>query len=158
LALLDAGRSDQQVSEHQSQALVGNLLLMTKLSVPPARTGLIDRPRLIDQLARGLDRKLTLISAQAGFGQTSLLNQWVQESSMPVTWVSLDEADNDPVRFWSYLITALQIAHPTISSVPAALLHIPKLPEIEAALTALLNTINTIPRPFVLVLDDYHVI
>ena len=71
-------------------------LLKTKLFVPPARPELISRPRLIERLNEGLDRRLTLVSAPAGFGKTTLLSEWVAGAGRPVAWLSLDEGDNDP--------------------------------------------------------------
>lgn len=77
-------------------------LLRTKLYIPPARPSLVPRPRLTERLNEGMTRKLTLISAPAGFGKTTLLSEW------PLAWVSLDEGDNDPARFWGYFIAALE--------------------------------------------------
>ena len=83
-------------------------LLTTKLYVPPIRPEMVSRPRLIEQLNAGLYRKLTLISAPAGFGKTTLLSEWAAGCGRPVAWLSLDEGDNDSTRFWTYLIAALQ--------------------------------------------------
>ncbi len=149
---------DQHTSDLPGRALADDLLLMTKFSAPPARANLVARPRLLDQLAAGLERAFTLISAPPGFGKTSLLSQWVQHSTMPVTWVTLEEADNDPVRFWHSIIIALQLAHPRISSHPQVALHTPQQTAIEASLTALINTLAALPEPFALILDDYHLI
>jgi len=83
-------------------------LLETKLYVPPVRPEMVQRPRLIERLNAGLHRKLTLISAPAGFGKTTLLSEWVADCGRPVAWLSLDEGDNDPTRFWAYFVAALQ--------------------------------------------------
>jgi len=89
-------------------------LLQTKLYIPPIRPGLVSRPRLIERLNAGLHHKLTLVSAPAGFGKTTLVSEWVHEvrahghAPPHVTWLSLDEGDNDPARFLAYLIAALQ--------------------------------------------------
>jgi LuxR family maltose regulon positive regulatory protein len=83
-------------------------LLQTKLYIPPVRPELVSRPRLIEQLNAGLHRKLTLLSSPAGFGKTTLLSEWVGSCGRPVAWLSLDEGDNDPTRFWAYFIAALQ--------------------------------------------------
>ena len=136
----------------------GDLLLITKFSAPPTHANLIARPRLIAQLIAGLDHPLTLISAPPGFGKTSLLSQWVQHSALPVSWVTLDEADNDPVRFWHSLIAALQLAHPQLSSRPLAALQSSQQAAIESTVTALINTLTALPEPFALLLDDYHLI
>ena len=83
-------------------------LLQTKLYIPPPRPGLVSRPRLLERLDAGLHSKLTLISAPAGFGKTTLLSEWIANSERPVAWVSLDEGDNDPARFLAYFVAALQ--------------------------------------------------
>ena len=83
-------------------------LLKTKLYIPPTRAELVSRPPLLERLNTGLDRKLTLISAPAGFGKTTLLSEWVAGSEGPVAWLSVDESDNDPTRFLSYSIAALR--------------------------------------------------
>ena len=85
-----------------------NQLLSTKLFTPKTRPELISRPRLLEQLNRGLHRKLTLISAPAGFGKTTLVSEWVAGCERPVAWLSLDEGDNDPTCFLTYLVAALQ--------------------------------------------------
>ena len=89
-------------------------ILATKLYVPPPRPKIVLRPRLIERLNEGLsaNRKLTLISAPAGFGKTTLVSEWVAECERPVAWLSLDEGDNDPVRFLTYLVAALQTLLP----------------------------------------------
>ncbi len=84
-------------------------LLRTKLYIPPPQSGLVHCPRLTKLINEGLTRKLTLISAPAGFGKTTLLSEWIPTSPRPVTWLSLEEADNDPIRFWTYFMAALQI-------------------------------------------------
>ena len=94
---------------------MSTLLLTTKLYIPPVRLGLVSRPRLVERLNRGLGCKLTLISAPAGFGKTTLLSEWISQSQRCVCWVSLDEGDNDPTRFWSYFITGLQRLKPGLA-------------------------------------------
>src|SRR3990170_3453775 len=85
-------------------------ILATKLYIPPPRSKAVLRPRLIERLNEGLSsgRKLTLISASAGFGKTTLVSEWVAVCERPVAWLSLDEGDNDPTRFLTYLVAALQ--------------------------------------------------
>jgi len=133
-------------------------LLNTKLYIPPVRPDRIRRPRLIERLNEGLSRKLTLISAPAGFGKTTLLSDWTRQSAAPVAWVSLDAGDNDPARFWAYFIAALQTIHQGIGAAALAMLHSSQPPPIETLLTALINEIAQIPGPFALVVDDLHVI
>jgi LuxR family maltose regulon positive regulatory protein len=136
-------------------------LLTTKLYVPQPFPSLVPRPRLSKQLEEGIRRKLTLISAPAGFGKTTLLSEWRiihLGSEWPVGWVSLDEGDNDPVLFFSYLIAALRVVQADIGEAPLALLQSPQGPPLRSVLTILLNELAAIPNDFVLVLDDYHVI
>ena len=134
------------------------LLLQTKLYIPPLRSNLVPRPRLIERLNEGLHRKLTLISAPAGFGKTTLVSEWVAGGERPAAWLSLDERDNDPTRFLAYLVASLQTIEANIGEGVLAVLQSPQPPPTESILTALLNEITTIPDNFVLVLDDYHVI
>jgi LuxR family maltose regulon positive regulatory protein len=132
--------------------------LSTKLYIPPARPMLVSRPRLTERLDAGLHRKLTLISAPAGFGKTTLLSEWVAGSERPVAWVSLDEDDSDPARFLTYLIAALQTIEADVGKGALSALQSPQPPPTEAMLAALINEIAAIPNPIVLVLDDYHLI
>ena len=133
-------------------------ILATKLYIPPPRPKVVLRPRLIERLNEGLHRKLTLISAPAGFGKTTLVSEWVAGCERPVAWLSLDEGDNDPTRFLTYLVAALQTIAANIGAGVLGVLQSPQPPPTESILTALLNEITTIPDNFVLVLDDYHVI
>jgi LuxR family maltose regulon positive regulatory protein len=133
-------------------------LLNTKLNIPHLRPGFVPRPRLIGRLNKGLQSKLILISAPAGFGKTTLLCQWIGETQLPTGWLSLDEEDNDFTRFLSYLIAALQNVHPGIDQTALALLHTPQAQSTKGVLTVLLNQLEEIPYDFLLVLDDYHLI
>jgi len=143
-------------------------LLTTKLYIPPLRpdpstalrTSLVPRPRLIQRLEEGLrlGHRLTLVSAPAGFGKTTLLSGWLRQSGMPVAWVSLDEGDNDPARFLAYFVAALQTIEADIGEGISGVFQSPQPPPMEELLTALVNQINAIPDRFVFVLDDYHLI
>ncbi len=153
-------------------------LLQTKLYTPPLRSDLVSRPRLIERLNRGLeeDNKLTLISAPAGFGKTTLITEWryrIPDSVDPestcqnpeVGWLSLDEGDNDLVRFLRYLLAALQRIIPGIGETALASLNSPQPPSMEAVLTPVVNEIAAMSDQgtlrnccYMLVLDDYHVI
>ncbi|PKO15694.1 MAG: LuxR family transcriptional regulator [Chloroflexi bacterium HGW-Chloroflexi-10] len=135
-------------------------LLLTKLYIPPARPNMVPRLCLVERLNEGLSsgRKLTLISAPAGFGKTTLVSEWLAGCGRPVAWLSLDEGDNDPVRFISYLIAALQTIKVGISEGLLAALQSPQPPPTESILTVLLNEITTIQDDFILVLDDNHLI
>jgi LuxR family maltose regulon positive regulatory protein len=137
---------------------VGPPILATKLYIPPRRPNAVRRPRLIERLDAGLHRKLTLISAPAGFGKTTLLSEWVADCERPVVWLSLDQGDADPTRFLLYLAAALQTIAPTIGAGVIGMLESPQLPPTETILTALLNDITSVLDPFVLILDDYHAI
>jgi LuxR family maltose regulon positive regulatory protein len=131
-------------------------ILATKLYIPPPRPKIVTRPRLIERLNEGLQRKLTLISAPAGFGKTTLVSEWIASCGRPVAWLSLDEGDNDPARFISYLVKALQTIQAGIGEGLLVALQSPQPLQIENILTTLLNEITTIPENFLLVLDDYH--
>src|SRR6059058_3427761 len=136
-------------------------LLATKLHRPQPRAHLVRRPQLAERLTQGVMGPLTLVSAPAGFGKTTLLAQWLTESGMPVAWLSLDPGDNEPVRFLSYLIAALQTLDPHLGAVGLTLLQMPQPAAAETVLTLLINDVGSHGRDggdFVLVLDDYHVI
>jgi LuxR family transcriptional regulator, maltose regulon positive regulatory protein len=135
-------------------------LLATKLYIPPARPQSVPRPRLIARLNQGLSsrRKLTVISAPAGFGKTTLVTEWIASYQRPIAWVSLDEGDNDLKRFLTYLISALQMIAPEIGAGALAMLQSPQRPPAESVLTLLLNEIATVPGDVILILDDLHVI
>jgi LuxR family maltose regulon positive regulatory protein len=135
-------------------------LLKTKLHVPPVRSELVRRSRLLELLNRGLNRKLTLVSAPAGFGKTTLLCEWTASLEPPtqVAWLSLDEEDNDAVPFWTYLIAALQTVNADLGESALKLLQAPQPPGAQAILTPLLNEISTHAQKMILILDDYHLI
>ena len=138
-------------------------ILATKLYIPPPRPNFVLRPRLIERLNEGVHRKLTLISAPAGFGKTTLVSEWIASDDRPTAWLSLDEGDNEPTRFLAYLVAALQTMPSAgngadIGEEVLGLLNSPQPPPIESILTALLNEIAAISDTFILVLDDYHVL
>jgi LuxR family transcriptional regulator, maltose regulon positive regulatory protein len=135
-------------------------ILATKLYIPPPRSKTVLRPRLIERLNEGLSasRKLTLISAPAGFGKTTLVSEWAAGCGRPVAWLSLDEADNDPTRFLVYIVKAMQTITSKIGADVLAALQSARPPSAESLLTALLNEIAALPDKFILVLDDYHML
>lgn len=133
-------------------------LLATKLFTPRPRPIIVLRPRLIERLNACSAYKLTLISAPAGFGKTTLVGGWAAGCGRPVAWLSLDEGDNDPARFLTYFIAALQTVSANTGQNVLGMLQSPQPPSPEALLTALVNEINAITVDFVLILDDYHVI
>jgi LuxR family maltose regulon positive regulatory protein len=131
---------------------------MTKLYIPPARAEWVRRPRLIGRLNEGLHRDLTLLSAPAGFGKTTLLSTWIGQSDSYIAWLSLDEGDNAPDRFWTHFVAALQTENPKLGESLSAAIRTPQPPSIESLLTTLINEIAASPDHVILVLDDYHVI
>ena len=132
-------------------------LLETKLYLPKWSADLVSRPRLINRIYP--KRKLTLVCAPAGFGKTTLLAEWVAAvPTRPVAWVSLDQSDNDPAVFWTYLITALHKIQPSLGERSLALLQSPQPPPIESVLMTLLNELTAVEADIVLILDDYHAI
>src|SRR5574339_404672 len=135
-------------------------LLTSKLFIPPLRPSLVPRPGLIRSLNEGLSaqHRLSLISAPAGFGKTTLVIDWLRQVHIPAAWLSLDEADNDPPRFLSYLGAALQQVDESIGSPLQSTLQFPQPPPVENILTGLLNEIALRTDPLILVLDDYHLL
>jgi LuxR family maltose regulon positive regulatory protein len=135
-------------------------ILATKLFIPPPRPNLVRRPRLLEQLDRGLrtGHRLTLIAAFAGSGKTTLLSEWAAGCEFPLCWLSLDADDNDPARFWTHAIAALQTIHPQIGQSALPMLQSPQPPPTRPILTSLLNELAALPDTSILVLDDYHLI
>ncbi len=135
-------------------------LLSTKLYLPPARPDAIPRPRLSERLLAGASRPggLVLLSGPAGFGKTTLLSEFLAQSRRPAAWLSLDEGDNDPIRFWTYLIAACQSAHSGVGEAALALFHTPQPLPVETVPTILVNDLARLGSELLLVLDDFHVI
>ena len=135
-------------------------ILATKLYIPPSRRRVVLRPQLVERLNEGLaaGSRLTLVSAPAGFGKTTLVGEWVAGCGRPAAWLSLDEDDSDAGRFLTYLIAALQTVAPGIGAGVLAVLQSPPPPPLESTLTVLLNDVAAIPNDVVLVLDDYHAV
>jgi LuxR family maltose regulon positive regulatory protein len=139
---------------------MGGVLLETKFHLPVGRRGLVGRQRLTRLLNRGWLSALTLVSAPAGFGKTTLVAQWLATSraeGRSVSWLSLDHRDNDPLVFWTYLITALNRTGNDVGTEALSLLRSPR-PPMEAVLSSLINDLTAIEKDVVLVLDDYHLI
>ncbi len=133
-------------------------ILTTKLYRPPSPPKVVARPRLIKQLNSGLHCKLTLVSASAGFGKTTLVSDWLADIKRPVAWLSLDDGDSDFSRFLTYVISALQTIMPKVGEGMVGVLQSPQPPSTESLLTSLINELTALTEDILLVLDDYHVI
>ena len=135
-------------------------LLETKLHIPRPRPGVVHRHRLSEQLDRGALRRLILVSAPAGFGKTTALSEWLAQAppdAPRAAWLGLDERDNDPTVFWSYVVAALQTVADGVGDTALSLLEAPGAPS-EAVLATLINDLDTLSHDVLLVLDDFHLI
>jgi ATP/maltotriose-dependent transcriptional regulator MalT len=135
-----------------------DVLLATKLHVPQTRRGFVARPRLVDRLAQAQGGELTLVCAPAGFGKTALLADWARRDPRPVAWLSLDEGDDDPVRFWRHVAAALDQVRPRVAEQVAALLQGLQPTSFQAVVTTVVNELAGVAEEVVLVLDDYHLV
>jgi LuxR family maltose regulon positive regulatory protein len=145
-------------SPDEDAAPARDVLVATKFHVPPA--GLVPRPRLLARLAKGMGRGLTVVCTPAGFGKTTLLGDWARRSRRPVAWLSLDQGDNDPARFWRYVAAALERVRPGVGEQVEVLLGGSEPPPLEAVATAVINQL-TDPSDgdqVALILDDYHLV
>ena len=146
-----------QSAQPLSALEIGDLLL-PKLSPPRPTANLIPREHLLKQMDQALVHDLTLLSASAGFGKTTLLSAWAASCPVPVAWLSLEEEDNDPLRFWSYIIAALQTREPGMGETALSMLQSPQSPALTTILTSLINDLAARQEKMVLALDDFHVI
>ncbi|GAC1368065.1 MAG: LuxR C-terminal-related transcriptional regulator [Ktedonobacteraceae bacterium] len=142
----------------QYDAGLSNPLLMTRLSAPLPRPDLVLRPRLLARMQAESQGKLLLIVAPAGYGKTTLVSTWLASCGLPAAWTALEEDDNDPVRFWHYVVAALGTLGINQGKQLLPALHARQLPPMEVFLTALLNVLATRREHILLALDDYHVI
>ncbi len=133
-------------------------ILKTKLSAPKVANNLVIRPRLTEQLTRGTGQKLTLISAPAGFGKTTLVADWLHKSNIETIWLSLDKTDNDSVRFLEYFVSSLQQIKPDFGIAALDTMFSPHPPQMEHIVTILINELDDFPNDIVIVLDDYHIV
>ncbi len=133
-------------------------LLTTKFYIPPLRSNAIERPRLTETLMESVKRpgSFVLLSGPAGFGKTTLLSEFITQLQQPVAWLSLDEGDNDPIRFWTYLIKAGQSIQEDVGEAALELFSTPGTLSDDVVPTLLINELTMSDRPIVLVLDDYH--
>ena len=132
------------------------LILTTKLYAPPIRSGLVLRPRLVDKLQQQMQHKLTLISAPAGFGKTTLVSEWMNQLEQPVAWVSLDAGDAEPPRFLIYLLKSLQTVLPDFGNELIEILQTARTIQAELIVSQIINDLADLDQRIVLVLDDYH--
>jgi LuxR family maltose regulon positive regulatory protein len=139
-------------------ATAQDALLTTKLRTPRPRTGWVPRPRLVERLRAGTAGELVLVCGPAGFGKSSLLADWVRADPRAVAWLSLDAADNDPVRFWRHVSAALDGVRPGVAEQVAPLVSAATATSFAAAVTVLVNELAAAPDEVALVVDDYHVI
>jgi LuxR family maltose regulon positive regulatory protein len=133
-------------------------LLHTKLAPPRPHAGWVRRGGLFGRLERGLEQKMTLLTAPTGFGKTTLVSAWLADQNRPAAWVALDEGDNDPVRFWRYVIAAFQRLDPEIGKTSLGMLRVARQPAYERLLVALINDLARLPGQTILVLDDLHAV
>ena len=139
-------------------------LLETKFYVPGSRRALVPRPRLSQRMDRAVASKLTLVSAPAGFGKTTMLGEWLVAeppgltSERSVAWLSLDRGDNALASFWGYVIAALRRVAPEVGATTLSLLQSPEPLPIQTVLTTLINDLGDLANDLVLVLDDFHLI
>ncbi|OFX87175.1 MAG: hypothetical protein A2W99_07510 [Bacteroidetes bacterium GWF2_33_16] len=133
-------------------------MLITKLHIPSHGNNIIHRPELSEKLNQGLNRKLILVSAPAGFGKTTVVSDWINQNKIPTSWYSIDKSDNDPVEFLNYIITGIQSIHPEFGKRAITLLNSPNFPSNQSILSLLINDLLQIKLNFLLVLDDFHLI
>jgi len=131
-------------------------ILRTKLHRPQITSDLVSRPQLVQRLEEGLQKPLTLVSAPAGYGKSTLLSSWLEQTKSPFTWLSLNEDDDDLPIFLRYVIAALQLLFPSSMKETSQVLDAHDLPPFKSLTTSLINEIDAIGKSFILVLDDYH--
>ncbi|QBD75639.1 hypothetical protein EPA93_06320 [Ktedonosporobacter rubrisoli] len=151
------GIEPKEKKDPQREANI-NPILHAKLSIPTARIKLLPRPHLIAQLAQSAHHKLTLLSAPAGSGKTLLLSAWSKQIDAPLAWLTLDESDNDPARFWNYLLTALAKLYPEPHISLSNSSYAPLAQTIPSILTLLINALAELQHDRFLILDDYHLV
>ena len=145
-------------SPDQAATRARDELLATKLNIPRTRPDLLGRSRLIQRLDQGMARGLMVVCTPAGFGKTTLLAGWAANARWPVAWLSLDPEDNDPMRFWRYVVAALDRVAGGTGEHVLPLLSPPSVMSSQIVVTALVNQLQVAPEEFALVLDDYHLI
>src|SRR3954447_26063864 len=137
-----------------------SVVAATKLRPPRQRPDAVARPSLVAALHAGATGKLTLVAAPPGAGKTTLLAQWqaAPEEERRLAWLSLDDSENDPVRFWMCVIEALRAVVPDLGATAAAALHSPGAGLVDVVVPLLINELDELDEPLVLVLDDLHLV
>jgi len=133
-------------------------MLLTKLHVPTSSVNLVHRTHLFDKLNKGLECKLILISAPAGFGKTTVICDWINQQKTSAAWYALDKGDNDPVKFLNYIISGIRLIHEGFGKGALELLKSPKEPNTESIAGLLINDMLNIHQNFLVVLEDFHLI
>ncbi len=133
-------------------------MLLTKLHIPQAGNNVVHRSELFEKLKSGLSKKLILVSAPAGYGKTTLLSDWINQNKITSAWLSLDNGDNDPAVFLSYVISGIQSIHADFGQSALRLLNSPNSPSVESIASLLINDLLIINKNLLLVLDDFHLI
>jgi LuxR family transcriptional regulator, maltose regulon positive regulatory protein len=138
----------------------GPPLLAGKTAAPLLPPGTVTRARLLGRLDEHGAGRLSVVVAPAGWGKTTLLAEWARRTSQrdPVAWLTLDETDDEPNRFWTYVVTALRAAAPELSGGALAALRVPGIDPLQVALPSLLNDLAASSTRHLLILDDYHVL
>jgi LuxR family maltose regulon positive regulatory protein len=155
---LRSGNEARAVSATASSP--GQVLVATKLHVPAGRPGMVARSELVARLVAGSECKLALLCAPAGWGKTMLLSEWYasEDEERPFAWVSLDPSDDDPVRFWSYVIGAVRTVESELGASALAALPMAGPALVDTVVAPMVNELAALSRPLVLVLDDYHLV
>ena len=155
-----AAEGDKRVdlASQATTSVLDDTLLAIKLHVPQPPNQLVRRSHLTERLKLAVERQLTLIAAPAGFGKTTLLSSWLHDAPLTSAWVSLDSGDDDPTRFWSYTLAALERAYGGLGAPGIPLLQSSQPPPLESILISVINKMATLPEEVILVFDDYHVI
>src|SRR5512138_512547 len=155
--LSDQSRSSMSTTKSASSSN-SERLLHTKLMPPRLPSAVVPRPDLLARLGAGFTQKVILVSAPTGFGKTTLVRMWIAVGDFDSAWVTLDDHDNDPVRFWTYVCSALRTVDPSLGKATLSMLASPQPPAFESLLTPLINDLTRLQEPCILVLEDYHAI
>ena len=154
--------ASSEIAEHSAQPVPsrevwsGMVLLSARLAHPLLPSSLVVRERLLTRLDGALSHRLTLLSASAGWGKTTLLSAWAARSSFPLSWLSLDELDNEPTRFWVSVLAALRTCLPGVGETADSMLRSPQPVPLTVILLTLLHELGDLTQPFILLVDDYH--